>query len=198
MFPRLIQPGEVILSPESIQVPNNGAYGQRADWDPCLVLTSDAKPRLRWTADLHERFVDAVTQLGGASTEATPKALMRAMGVKGLTLFQLKSHLQKYRLGKQSGKEPGEASKEGSFVSDSPRASTSSSPQNMHTSDMNVGYEVKEALRAQMEVQSKLHLQVEAEKHLQIRLDAERKYIDMLERACEMLAGQVLAAVDTK
>ena len=33
--------------------------------DACLVLTTDPKPRLRWTAELHERFVDAVTQLGG-------------------------------------------------------------------------------------------------------------------------------------
>jgi len=38
--------------------------------DPCLVLTADPKPRLRWTQDLHERFVDAVTQLGGASSES--------------------------------------------------------------------------------------------------------------------------------
>jgi len=30
-----------------------------------LVLTTDPKPRLRWTVELHERFVDAVTQLGG-------------------------------------------------------------------------------------------------------------------------------------
>lgn len=32
---------------------------------PSVVLTADPKPRLRWTADLHERFVDAVAQLGG-------------------------------------------------------------------------------------------------------------------------------------
>ncbi|KAI3466275.1 hypothetical protein Pfo_022938 [Paulownia fortunei] len=194
MFPRLIQPREAVLSPESIQVPNSGGYGQLAGGDPCLVLTSDPKPRLRWTAALHERFVDAVTQLGGAS-KATPKAILRTMGVKGLTLFHLKSHLQKYRLGKQSGKELGEASKDGSYLLDSPRAS--SSPQNLEASDMNLGYEVKEALRAQMEVQSKLHLQVEAEKHLQIRHDAERRYMAMLERACEMLAGQILGAADT-
>ncbi|KAI3456621.1 hypothetical protein Pfo_013284 [Paulownia fortunei] len=194
MFPRLIQPREAILSQENIQVPNSGGYGQRGGGDPCLVLTSDPKPRLRWTADLHERFVDAVTQLGGAS-KATPKAIMRTMGVKGLTLFHLKSHLQKYRLGKQSGKELGEASKDGAYLLDSPRASNS--PQILQASDLNEGYEVKEALRAQMEVQSKLHLQVEAEKHLQIRQDAERRYMAMLERACKMLADQILGAAVT-
>lgn len=30
-----------------------------------IVMTRDPKPRLRWTADLHDRFVDAVTKLGG-------------------------------------------------------------------------------------------------------------------------------------
>ncbi|KAL2895647.1 Protein PHR1-LIKE 2 [Bienertia sinuspersici] len=160
--------------------------------DPRLVLTSDPKPRLRWTADLHERFVDAVTQLGGPN-KATPKAIMRTMGVKGLTLFHLKSHLQKYRLGKQSGKEMCEASKDGisgSYHLESPRTSNSSS--SLPTSDMDEGYKVKEALRTQMEVQTKLHLQVEAEKHLQIRQDAERRYMAMLERACKILADQLM------
>ncbi|XP_073280174.1 protein PHR1-LIKE 2-like [Primulina huaijiensis] len=194
MFPSLIQSREAILNQDNLQVSSNLCYGQRVSADPCLVLTSDPKPRLRWTTDLHERFVDAVTQLGGPG-KATPKAIMRAMGVKGLTLFHLKSHLQKYRLGKQSGKEFGEASKDGSYHLDSPRATDS--PQNIQVSDMNEGYEVKEALRAQMEVQSKLHLQVEAEKHLQIRLDAEKRYMAMLERACKMLADQILGSEGT-
>ncbi|KAJ6933255.1 myb family transcription factor APL-like isoform X1 [Populus alba x Populus x berolinensis] len=30
-----------------------------------VMMTRDPKPRLRWTADLHDRFVDAVTKLGG-------------------------------------------------------------------------------------------------------------------------------------
>ncbi|EOY29058.1 PREDICTED: protein PHR1-LIKE 2 isoform X3 [Theobroma cacao] len=160
--------------------------------EPCLVLTSDPKPRLRWTADLHDRFVDAVTQLGGPN-KATPKAIMRTMNVKGLTLFHLKSHLQKYRLGKQSGKDMGEGPKDGmsaSYLLESP--GTNNSTPSLPSSDMNEGYEVKEALRAQMEVQSKLHLQVEAEKHLQIRQDAERRYMAMLERACKMLADHFI------
>nr|XP_009609404.1 myb family transcription factor PHL8-like isoform X1 [Nicotiana tomentosiformis] len=67
--------------------------------DMNLLLSSDAKPRLKWTPDLHQQFIDAVAQLGGPE-EATPKSLMRVMNIHGLTLYHLKSHLQKYRLGK--------------------------------------------------------------------------------------------------
>ncbi|KAL6529534.1 hypothetical protein OROGR_015157 [Orobanche gracilis] len=59
------------------------------------------RPRLRWTPDLHDQFVKAVDELGGAN-KATPKAISNLMGVQGLTLFHLKSHLQKFRLGKTS------------------------------------------------------------------------------------------------
>ncbi|KAE9594792.1 hypothetical protein Lal_00013290 [Lupinus albus] len=195
MFPRLIHPIEGLV--EDVQGGgSNLSHNHKGD--PCLVLTADPKPRLRWTQDLHERFIDAVTQLGGAS-KATPKAIMRTMNVKGLTLFHLKSHLQKYRLGKQSGKDIGEACKDGmsgSYLLESP---TDNSSLKLATSDTNEGYEIKEALRAQMEVQSKLHLQVEAEKHVQIRQDAERRYMAMLERACKMLADQFIGAtvIDT-
>lgn len=37
--------------------------------DSGLVLSTDAKPRLKWTADLHARFIEAVNQLGGADSE---------------------------------------------------------------------------------------------------------------------------------
>ncbi|PKI41786.1 hypothetical protein CRG98_037821 [Punica granatum] len=69
MFPRLIQTHEGLIGQDQdLQVVGGGGGPSRgAGGDPCLVLTSDPKPRLRWTADLHERFVDAVTQLGGAS-----------------------------------------------------------------------------------------------------------------------------------
>lgn len=43
--------------------------GTNLPGDACLVLTTDPKPRLRWTAELHDRFVDAVTQLGGPDSK---------------------------------------------------------------------------------------------------------------------------------
>ncbi|XP_061362289.1 protein PHR1-LIKE 3-like isoform X2 [Gastrolobium bilobum] len=186
MFSRLIHPHEgTVVGQEDMQGGSNHSHLG----DPCLVLTSDPKPRLRWTSDLHERFVDAVTQLGGPS-KATPKAIMRTMNVKGLTLYHLKSHLQKYRLGKQSGKDSDEGCKDASYPLENP--GTDNSSPRLPASDANEGHEVKEALREQMEVQSKLHLLVEAEKHLQIRQDAERRYMAMLERACKMLADQFI------
>uniref|UniRef100_A0A7N0UBN7 HTH myb-type domain-containing protein n=1 Tax=Kalanchoe fedtschenkoi TaxID=63787 RepID=A0A7N0UBN7_KALFE len=191
MFPLLMQPRDGGLVPLG-----HGRDDIHGVGDPCLVLTSDPKPRLRWTADLHERFVDAVTQLGGPN-KATPKAIMRTMGVKGLTLFHLKSHLQKYRLGKQSGKDMCDIVKDGlpgSYLIEDPEINNCAPK--LPTPDTNEGFEVKEALRAQMEVQSKLHLQVEAKKHLQIRQDAERRYMAMLDSACKMLAGHHLGDAD--
>lgn len=35
------------------------------------VSSADPKPRLRWTPELHERFVDAIAQLGGADSKLT-------------------------------------------------------------------------------------------------------------------------------
>ncbi|CAN6294446.1 unnamed protein product [Urochloa humidicola] len=53
-------------------------------------------PRLRWTPDLHRRFVDAIQRLGGQH-KATPKRVMQLMDVRGLTISHVKSHLQMYR-----------------------------------------------------------------------------------------------------
>ncbi|KAL8121117.1 protein PHR1-LIKE 2-like [Apium graveolens] len=164
--------------------------------DPCLVLTSDPKPRLRWTGELHERFIDAVTQLGGPD-KATPKTIMRTMGVKGLTLYHLKSHLQKYRLGKQSCKEFTENSKDASCIAESlDTGSSTSASSRMMAQDLKDGFQVTEALRVQMEVQRRLHDQLEVQRRLQLRIEAQGRYLQsILEKACKALEGQTVASV---
>lgn len=47
--------------------------GGNRSGDSGLVLSTDAKPRLKWTSDLHERFVEAVNQLGGPDSESIPQ-----------------------------------------------------------------------------------------------------------------------------
>ncbi|XP_050215507.1 myb family transcription factor IPN2 isoform X2 [Mercurialis annua] len=147
--------------------------------DSGLVLTTDPKPRLRWTVELHERFVDAVTQLGGPD-KATPKTIMRVMGVKGLTLYHLKSHLQKFRLGKQPHKEFNDPSIKDGPTLDLQRSAASSSAI--------MGRSMNEM---QMEVQRRLHEQLEVQRHLQLRIEAHGKYMqNMLEKAYQTLAGE--------
>ncbi|XP_043701704.1 myb family transcription factor IPN2-like [Telopea speciosissima] len=159
--------------------------------DSGLVLTTDPKPRLRWTVELHERFVDAVTQLGGPD-KATPKTIMRVMGVKGLTLYHLKSHLQKFRLGKQPHKEFNDHSvKEGERGLDLQRNASSG----IMGRSINENGQITDALRMQMEVQRRLQEQIEVQRHLQLRIEAQGKYMQsILEKACQTLDGENMAS----
>ncbi|KAF0904886.1 hypothetical protein E2562_038611 [Oryza meyeriana var. granulata] len=154
--------------------------------DSGLVLTTDPKPRLRWTVELHDRFVDAVTQLGGPD-KATPKTIMRVMGVKGLTLYHLKSHLQKFRLGKQH-KDFNDHSVKDAMDMQRNAASSSSGIMGRSMNDRSV--HVNEALRMKMEVQRRFHEQLEVQKHLQIRVEAQGKYMQsILEKAYQALSS---------
>ncbi|KAG9452835.1 hypothetical protein H6P81_005739 [Aristolochia fimbriata] len=159
-----------------------------------VVLSRDPKPRLRWTPDLHDRFVDAVTKLGGPD-KATPKSVLRLMGLKGLTLYHLKSHLQKYRLGKHARKENNQdESKEGISNGRRERSSNSQSCNNNNTSSsvtMNNGeIPVAEALRYQLEVQRSLQEQLEVQRKLQMRIEAQGKYLQtILEKAQKSLSS---------
>jgi SHAQKYF class myb-like DNA-binding protein len=125
---------------------------------------------LRWTPELHERFIDAVTELGGAD-RATPKGVLRVMGVQGLTIYHVKSHLQKYRLAKyipESSSEGGKLDKQ-------------KGPEDMMaTTDAPSGIEITEALRMQMEVQKRLHEQLEVQRHLQQRIEAQGVYLQKI------------------
>ncbi|XP_006585392.1 myb family transcription factor APL-like isoform X2 [Glycine soja] len=163
--------------------------------DSGLVLTTDPKPRLRWTVELHERFVDAVTQLGGPD-KATPKTIMRVMGVKGLTLYHLKSHLQKFRLGKQPHKDFNDHSIKDASALELQRNTASSSA--MIGRNMNDNSHMVDAIRMQIEVQRRLHEQLEVQKHLQLRIEAQGKYMQsILEKAYQTLAGENMASAAT-
>ncbi|XP_034701082.1 putative Myb family transcription factor At1g14600 [Vitis riparia] len=54
-------------------------------------------PRLRWTPELHDHFVEVVERLGG-KYRATPKRILQMMSVKGLKISHVKSHLQKLKV----------------------------------------------------------------------------------------------------
>lgn len=64
-----------------------------------ICAMQPARSYLRWSDDLHMIFVKAVAYQGGPH-EAKPTALkktMETMGVRGLTIQNIKSHLQRYR-----------------------------------------------------------------------------------------------------
>ncbi|KAL1325645.1 hypothetical protein AAHE18_13G175200 [Arachis hypogaea] len=58
--------------------------------------SSQKKPRVVWSVELHRKFVAAVNQLG--LDKAVPKKILDLMNVEGLTRENVASHLQKYRL----------------------------------------------------------------------------------------------------
>uniref|UniRef100_A0A5B6YGK2 HTH myb-type domain-containing protein n=1 Tax=Davidia involucrata TaxID=16924 RepID=A0A5B6YGK2_DAVIN len=143
------------------------------------------KQRLRWTSDLHDRFVDAITQLGGPD-RATPKGVLRVMGVPGLTIYHVKSHLQKYRLAKYLPESLADGSKDEKKGSGDSLSSLDSSP----------GVQINEALRMQMEVQKRLHEQLEVQRQLQMRIEAQGKYLQKIIEEQQKLGG-VLKASET-
>lgn len=158
-----------------------GSYGGGAG---AVALSRDPKPRLRWTPDLHERFVDAVTKLGGPD-KATPKSVLRMMRMKGLTLYHLKSHLQKYRLGRQTKKATGlELTNSGGFTAQGISFSTPAPPSVTAGGNSTGEMPLADALRCQIQVQQKLHEQLEVQKKLQMRIEAQGRYLKaILEKA---------------
>ncbi|CAL9117455.1 unnamed protein product [Musa textilis] len=167
------------------------------------TLSRDPKPRLRWTPELHDRFVDAVAKLGGPD-KATPKSVLRLMGMKGLTLYHLKSHLQKYRLGRQTGRETkAETSSKGwgSMSTGSNPADTNYSAESgvFRGPESVGGTPLAEARRYRLEVQRKLNEQLEVQKKLQTRIEAQGRYLQaILEKALDGLSLDMNASASVE
>ncbi|KAL3359267.1 hypothetical protein AABB24_016034 [Solanum stoloniferum] len=141
------------------------------------------KQRMRWTPELHEAFVEAVNKLGG-SERATPKGVLKMMKVESLTIYHVKSHLQKYRTAryKPEASEAGCSEKKQSSLDD------------LASLDLKTGIEITEALRLQMEVQKRLHEQLEIQRNLQLRIEEQGRYLQMMfEKQCKSMPGADLA-----
>lgn len=69
--------------------------GREGD-DGGQAASNAKKPRVTWSVEMHQQFVEAVNQLG--IDKAVPKRILDLMKVDGLTRENVASHLQKYRL----------------------------------------------------------------------------------------------------
>ncbi|KAJ6743050.1 MYB-LIKE TRANSCRIPTION FACTOR FAMILY PROTEIN [Salix viminalis] len=126
-----------------------------------------SKTRIRWTQDLHEKFVECVNRLGGAE-KATPKAILKLMDSDGLTIFHVKSHLQKYRIAKYMP-DPSEG-----------KAEKRTSINDVSQLDIKTGFQIREALQLQLDVQRRLHEQLEIQRNLQLRIEEQGKQLKMM------------------
>lgn len=155
------------LSRQRWQTPGFSSVSQCIPATAALESQVASKSRLRWTPELHERFMEAVNKLGGVE-QATPKGILKMMNVEGLTIFHVKSHLQKYRIAK--------------YIPDLPecKADKKRSTPEGPGMDPKIGFQITEALRLQMEMQKRLHEQLESQRNLQLRMEEQGKHLQKM------------------
>lgn len=167
--------------PQVLQIPTSSGHSSCAINSTSSPSGASTKHRMRWTPELHEAFVDAVSKLGG-SDKATPKGVLRLLKVEGLTIYHVKSHLQKYRATRYRPESP-EGSSEKNL----------DPIQEVEPSDLKTGSEITEALRLQMELQKRLHEQLEIQRSLQLRIEEQGKYLQkMFENQCKVASASSL------
>ncbi|KAJ4968801.1 hypothetical protein NE237_015502 [Protea cynaroides] len=151
---------------------------------PSSVNGALTKPRMRWTPELHERFVEAVNELGGSSERATPKGILKHMKVEGLTILHVKSHLQKYRTAR--------------YKPDSSEGTSEKKMNPIEEMPSLKGIEISKALQLQMEVQKQLHEQLEIQRNLQLRIEEQGRMLQMMvEKQCKSTSEKLETSSST-
>ncbi|XP_059651800.1 myb family transcription factor PHL5-like [Cornus florida] len=120
--------------------------------------------RIKWTQELHERFVECVNRLGGAE-KATPKGILKLMNSEGLTIFHMKSHLQKYRATKYITESAEEKCERKTCLSLMPQL------------DQEINTQIAEALKLQMDVQRRVYEQLESQRVMQLQIEEQGKQL---------------------
>ncbi|XP_022982579.1 myb family transcription factor PHL5-like isoform X3 [Cucurbita maxima] len=128
------------------------------------------KKRIKWTEELHQKFMNCVDQLGGTQ-KATPKQLLHLMKTEGLTLIHIKSHLQKCRISQhirdfsKAGKPERKTDKE------------------LMLANQNRGKQLVESARQLLATHSSLNEQLEVQKNLISAIEEQMKQLrGVLER----------------
>ncbi|XP_060202368.1 myb family transcription factor PHL7-like [Lycium barbarum] len=127
-----------------------------------------SKERLKWTQELHDLFEKAVSQLGGPG-RATPKGILKVMGIPGLTIFHVKSHLQKYRMSKFVREDP--------VIGKFERRSISEILPNFSAT---AGTQLNEALQMHMDAHNRLSDHNEVQRNLKMKLEAQGRFLDRI------------------
>ncbi|XP_020093058.1 myb family transcription factor PHL11-like isoform X2 [Ananas comosus] len=155
----------------------------------CCFFGLCPRPRLRWTPELHDRFVVAVARLGGPN-EAKPTAIkqsMEAMGVHGLTLRHVKSHLQKYRANNKLSKEKEEEQYKEGLNNEEHSHSPAPNPHCSRSPELYcepASHQIENCTTFQNEIE-------QAEKNVEMLKDAHDRYMDsLLERAYTAAASE--------
>ncbi|XP_057512673.1 myb family transcription factor PHL7-like [Actinidia eriantha] len=141
------------------------------------------KERMKWTQELHDLFEKAVNQLGGPD-RATPKGVLKVMGIQGLTIYHVKSHLQKYRISKFIP----ESTTRGKFE----RRNISEILPNFSTTS---GAQLNEALQMHKEAVGRMSDQNEVQRSLKLKMEAQGRF---LERIVEDFKNRVTITKPTK
>ncbi|GKV25807.1 hypothetical protein SLEP1_g35194 [Rubroshorea leprosula] len=156
------------------------------------VAAYSRKTRIRWTPDLHDKFIDCVNYLGGAE-RATPREILKLMGSTGLTILHVKSHLQKHRYAKfMTGSRQGK-----SMTSQSYRliclVLRCKSDRKVSSIDI-----PKLCLKTSMQFKDILQLQLDLQRHLQEQLEIQKNLQQLIEEQGKQLKVMLEQQKQTK